>query len=378
MRVFRRFAVAVLSACLAASLFGCGGSSSSSRESSSCAVEVGDVIDLGSVTFDSYSGGTYSGNPEWLVIGVRGDEALVITKGCIDLRPYDEDSDDWGASDIRQFLNGEFYDGLEDGTKRLVQAKSINDTETVDQVFLLAPGDVATAFKESSYQAEYVGYEGDDNGTYAIWKELDDLLSDVPWWLRVPNSEENTDFHAYSAGIFCRPSSEGSAPSRIRGIRPAMWVELPVGWDANDADDTETAGEAEGEPVDEEPASVADSTASEPAPIEAMPEPSLPDGVISWEDASDHVGEVVTVDGEVMGASYASGSNGGPTFVDLGADYPDPDRVSVVVWGEDRHRFSGAPESIYLGEHLRVTGEIYLYNGACNIKVTSPSQIEVL
>lgn len=121
-----------------------------------------------------------------------------------------------------------------------------------------------------------------------------------------------------------------------------------------------------------------ESVAEESAPEVATPELSLPDGAISWKDASAHVGEVVTVDGEVVGAEYAKNSNGEPTFINLGAAYPSSDRVSVIVWGEDRCRFSKAPESAYLGKHLRVTGEIYLYDGVCNIKVTSPSQIEIV
>lgn len=364
----------VVSLCLTLPLFGCGGASNSSGESSSCAVEVGDVVNLGNITFDSCTGGTYSGNPEWLVIGVSGDRALVVTKGCIDLGSYDEDSADWETSDIRQFLNGAFYDGFEDGTKKLVQEKKISDTETTDRVFLLGPDEANSLLWDDKYQAEYVGCENEENEPYTFWKTfgMDDLLADMPWWLRTPNSEGDTEFYAYSNGILYLPFSEGGSSSAWRGIRPAMWVKLPVGWDADSVEETGAESPAE------ESDSAAGASIAESGTTGAASEPSLPDGVISWEEASSHVGEVATVDGEVMGAEHATGSNGRPTFIDLGADYPDPSRVSVVIWGEDRYRFSGAPETMYLGKHLRVTGEIYLYNGACNIEVTSPSQIEVL
>lgn len=374
-KALKRVAVMTLSVCSALSLFGCGDSSVSSEDAASCAVEVGDVIDLGSMTFESCSGGTYSGNPEWLVIGVSGDRALVITKGCIDVGAYDEDSADWETSDIRQFLNDGFYNGLEDGTKQLVRERNISDTGTTDRVFLLEPNE-ASRLLGGAYQAEYVGCESEENEPYTFWKTfgMDALLDDMPWWLRTPDSEGDTEFYACSSGILYLPLSEGGSTTSWRGIRPAMWVELPVGWDEDEAGTVELEGESPAE----EPASASDDAASDAGAVEAVPEPSLPDGVISWEDASSHVGEVVTVDGEVKGAEYATGSNGRPTFIDLGASYPDTSRVSVVVWGQDRSKFSGAPESMYLGKHLRVTGEIYLYNGACNIKVTSPSQIEVL
>jgi hypothetical protein len=110
----------------------------------------------------------------------------------------------------------------------------------------------------------------------------------------------------------------------------------------------------------------------------ASAKPQIPDGAIKWTEAKKHVGETVTVFGPVKGSKYASTSNGEPTFIDLGASYPDPSRVSIVVWGEDRDSFSGSPEEMYLGKTIAVTGEVYMYRGACNIEVQSPSQVRVL
>lgn len=105
---------------------------------------------------------------------------------------------------------------------------------------------------------------------------------------------------------------------------------------------------------------------------------AIPDGAIPWQEASQHIGETVTVYGQVADVEYASSSNGQPTFIDLGAAYPDASRVTMVIWGEDRGAFPNSPESLYAGKTLCVTGEIYVYNDACNIKVTSPSQVSVL
>jgi hypothetical protein len=106
--------------------------------------------------------------------------------------------------------------------------------------------------------------------------------------------------------------------------------------------------------------------------------PQIPDGAIEWTEAGKHVGETVTVYGPVEGSTYASDSNNQPTYINIGADYPDASRVSIVVWGEDRHSFSGSPEEMYLGKTISVTGEIYIYSGACYIKVQSPSQVRVV
>ena len=98
---------------------------------------------------------------------------------------------------------------------------------------------------------------------------------------------------------------------------------------------------------------------------------------ISWADAKEYVGEYVSVKGKVVGAKYASNSNGQPTFLDIGLDYPDPDRFTVVIWGEDRRHFSNDPESYYLGEEVIVTGVVELYNGSAEIVISSEDEIEI-
>ncbi|MCL2806944.1 MAG: hypothetical protein FWD27_02060 [Coriobacteriia bacterium] len=107
-------------------------------------------------------------------------------------------------------------------------------------------------------------------------------------------------------------------------------------------------------------------------------EPQIPDGAISWTEARQHVGETATIYGTVVGTNYASSSNGQPIYIDIGAAYPDTSRVTVVIWGEDRGSFSFAPETTYQGQTVLVTGEIYLCDGVCNIKVQFPSRILVV
>src|SRR5687768_4440310 len=60
---------------------------------------------------------------------------------------------------------------------------------------------------------------------------------------------------------------------------------------------------------------------------------------ISWQDAGDHIGETATIRGPVAGTRYASDSNGQPTFLNVGVDYPNPDRFVVLIWGENRGEF---------------------------------------
>ena len=101
-------------------------------------------------------------------------------------------------------------------------------------------------------------------------------------------------------------------------------------------------------------------------------------GFISWDEAASHIGESVTIEGPVVGAMYADSSNGEPTFLNVGLDYPEPNRFTVVIWGDDRAAFPEAPESYYEGKTIRATGEVSTYEGATQMEVSSPDAIEVV
>ena len=98
---------------------------------------------------------------------------------------------------------------------------------------------------------------------------------------------------------------------------------------------------------------------------------------ISGEDASNHIGERVTVYGPVVDTHYASTSNGQPTFLNIGKSYPASDRFTIVIWGSNRHKFPSSPETYYSGKTVYVTGLITTYKGAAQIEASSPSQIAV-
>lgn len=86
----------------------------------------------------------------------------------------------------------------------------------------------------------------------------------------------------------------------------------------------------------------------------------------------------MTIEGPVAGTFYDSDVNGEPTFLNVGRDYSDPDRFTVVIWGDDRGAFPGAPESTYAGKIIRVTGLVSEYDGRAQVEITSPIAIEVV
>ncbi len=126
---------------------------------------------------------------------------------------------------------------------------------------------------------------------------------------------------------------------------------------------------------------------SPPAVVPATPSPTLPlpspptspptPEPLSWEDASALVGQRVTVCGPVVGTHYARSSSGAPTFLNVGRDYPDPQRLVLLIWGDDRADFPAPPEEYYLGKQVCARGEVRAYDGVPEIKITDPAQIVI-
>ncbi len=97
---------------------------------------------------------------------------------------------------------------------------------------------------------------------------------------------------------------------------------------------------------------------------------------ISAPEARDHVGELARVCGRVESARYVADTNRSPTFLNIGAPYPEQD-FTVVVWGEDRDRFADPPEGL-AGETVCASGWIESYREVPQIIVRDPEQITVL
>jgi DNA/RNA endonuclease YhcR with UshA esterase domain len=115
-----------------------------------------------------------------------------------------------------------------------------------------------------------------------------------------------------------------------------------------------------------------------PAEPTAAPPTAEPPAALNWDEAAGHIGEEATVCGLVMGATYASGSNGQPTFLNVGRDFPDPARFTVVIWGADRSTFPTPPETAYLNQTICVEGIIEEFDGMAEMIINRPSQITVV
>jgi hypothetical protein len=106
-----------------------------------------------------------------------------------------------------------------------------------------------------------------------------------------------------------------------------------------------------------------------------VPEPDCA-AAIAWDEAAEHEGDQETVRGPVVGATYAENVSGQPTFLNLGADHPDRDRFTVVIWNDVRTQFEQRPEALFAGQEICVAGEIQIHDdGSSQIELRGPRAI---
>lgn len=99
-------------------------------------------------------------------------------------------------------------------------------------------------------------------------------------------------------------------------------------------------------------------------------------GALNWRRAASLEGSVHTFTGRVASTKYAASSSGSPTFLNVGNPYPNPNRLSLVIWIENRSAF-GRPERKYRGKRVCVRGPVTDYRGSPEIVLRRPSQITI-
>jgi len=96
---------------------------------------------------------------------------------------------------------------------------------------------------------------------------------------------------------------------------------------------------------------------------------------IKLDDISSHIGDSVTVCGKVAGMRYFEKSKNQPTFLNIGASYPDQ-KVTVVIWGDTRKLFTTNIEDLK-DKEICITGRIILYKEKAEIIIYNPAQISI-
>lgn len=83
-----------------------------------------------------------------------------------------------------------------------------------------------------------------------------------------------------------------------------------------------------------------------------------------WYNAWGSAGTTCTIAGPVIDVYQATNEYGAPIFVNIGADYPDPDCVTLVIWAVDEEAFDSTLHDIDHGNAwISVTSYLTTYNG---------------
>jgi micrococcal nuclease len=94
--------------------------------------------------------------------------------------------------------------------------------------------------------------------------------------------------------------------------------------------------------------------------------------VVSWQDAAQYYGQTVTIEGRVV-ATYNSGK---VVFLNFHQEYRT--HFTAVIFADDWDKFPEPPEELFLDKLVRVTGLVEEYQGAPEIIVEEPGQIEIV
>lgn len=92
-----------------------------------------------------------------------------------------------------------------------------------------------------------------------------------------------------------------------------------------------------------------------------------PGGGLSWDQAAGHVGEFQRVCGPLMSAR----TWGDDVFLNIGRDYPDASRFTMVIWD------IGGLEYIEPGATLCAEEVITSYEGVAQFELYDPAQVEI-
>ncbi|VEU80588.1 DUF6273 domain-containing protein [Haploplasma axanthum] len=193
------------------------------------------------VSFDKYM---------WRVLEVQDDKVLLLTEEIITKMPYHYTYTEttWENSDIRKYLNTDFYNSFDQKSKELILLNKIINipnqwyktdagADTFDYVFLLDVYDVVAKYfgdssdrliRKSEKQRYWFNFR-DSNNIKRLAKYKG---QNFWWWLRSPGRNNKTAVYIHGNPIGCVGINGNSVffssypPERNGGVRPAIWIKI--------------------------------------------------------------------------------------------------------------------------------------------------------
>lgn len=192
---------------------------------------VGDIVEFGAYEQDKKTSNGAEAI-EWLVLNVQGGKALLISKDCLDARPYNEEQESvtWETCTLRVWLNDDFLNtAFSAEEKARIPATAVENPDnlvfgtdggnnTSDRVFLLSVGEAERYITSGSYQIT-------KPTPYAVARGADKKdEGSASWWLRTPGSFHFNAYIEYGDGYVYYVYEYVRCPTI--GVRPALWVKL--------------------------------------------------------------------------------------------------------------------------------------------------------
>ncbi|HEV7333927.1 MAG TPA: hypothetical protein VGN63_23030 [Flavisolibacter sp.] len=87
---------------------------------------------------------------------------------------------------------------------------------------------------------------------------------------------------------------------------------------------------------------------------------------IELKDIQSHLGDTVKVCGMIYSGKYLSSAKGTPTFLNMGAEYPNQ-LLTIVIWAKEREAMKNNPETELVGKEMCLTGKVEQYKGKLQI-----------
>ena len=203
--------------------------SSSQKKDKNPDYKIGETIEFGN--YPQEEDGTEK-PIEWIVMKNEGNQVLLLSKYVLDAKPYNEELEEvtWETSDIRQWLNNEFYTTAFNKTEKAkIQTSLIknednseygtsgeNDTE--DKVFLLSEKEAETLFSNDEEKIAKATEYAEKSVVYVNEEKA------VLWWLRSPGLYGSSAAVVGSLGWVNRDGS--NVDSSHAGVRPALHLNL--------------------------------------------------------------------------------------------------------------------------------------------------------
>ena len=171
--------------------------------------KVGDFVKFGRYPQES---GNEPQPVEWQVLSKENGRMLVISRYGLDAKRFDESSNNWGDSEIRKWLNGEFYNGSF-ASEEKARIKSFNQ----DNVFLLSKEEAEKYFADDDARKCKPTSYAKAEGAF----EIDDFCY---WWLRSPFPTDSCGvYYVLGGGVYSYGSTVSDAGV---SVRPALWINL--------------------------------------------------------------------------------------------------------------------------------------------------------